>query len=153
MFTLHQKVCKRTKYWVRPPIQHRQTWHTKKHDRRETLISPRDVVLCVIQHCAYYTPQQRIDILWHPYSVPLQMQRHVPPPQRRDTHREALEVPLNLPKARHRYCWVCYNWGTATTSWHWNIRWAHCSPVCTLKTRHLSNTLLHTQKNTYASKT
>jgi hypothetical protein len=56
-------------------------------------------------------PQQRIDILWHPYSVPLQMQRHIPPPQRRDAHSKALEVPLNLPKAHHRYCWVCYNWG------------------------------------------
>jgi hypothetical protein len=76
----------------------------------------------------------------------LQMQGHVPPPQRRDTHRKALEVPLNLPKAHHWYCWVCYNWGTTTTSWHWNIRWVHYSLVCTSKTEHLLNTLLHTQK-------
>jgi hypothetical protein len=82
-------------------------------------------------------PQQRINILWHPYSVPLQMQRHVPPLQRRDTHRKALEVPLNLSEACHRYFWVCYNWGAAMMSWHWNIHWAHCSLVCKLKTKHL----------------
>ena len=75
------------------------------------------------------------------------MQRHVPPPQRRDTHRQALEVPLNLPKAHHWYCWVCHNWGAATTSWHWYVRRTHCSLVCTLKAKHLLNALLHTQKN------
>jgi hypothetical protein len=74
------------------------------------------------------------------------MQRHVPPPQRRDIHRKALEVPLNLPEAHHRYCWVCYEWGAATTPWYWYINWAHFSLVCMLKMKHLLKTLLHTQK-------
>jgi hypothetical protein len=80
------------------------------------------------------------------------MQRHVPSPQRRDTHRKALEVPLNLLKARHWCCWVyynwfCHNWGAATTSWHWYVHRTHCSLVCTLKAKHLLDALLHTQKN------
>jgi hypothetical protein len=103
----------------------------KKHDTRETLISLRHMVLSVIQHCAHYAPQQRIDILWHPYSMSLQMQRHVPPPKRRDTHREPLKVPLNLPKAHHRDYWVCYNWNSTATSWRWYVHRAHCSLVCT----------------------
>ena len=104
------------------------------------------MVLSVVHHCVHYAPQQRIDILWHPYNVSLQMQRHIPSPQRRDTHRKALEVPLNLPKAHHRYCWVCYNWGTTTMSWHWYVDQMHCSLVCTLKAKHLLDALLHTQK-------
>jgi hypothetical protein len=119
----------------------------------ETLISPCYIVLSVLQHCAHYTPQQRIYILWHPYSVSLQMQRHVPPSKKRDTHREPLEVPLNLPKTHHRCYWVCYNWDSTTTSWYWYVHWAHCSLVCTSKAKTSVNTLLHTQKKyTYTPK-
>jgi hypothetical protein len=152
MFTLHQKVCKSTKYWAHPPIQLRQTRHTKNMTLGETLISPCYIVLSVIQHCAHYTPQQRIDILWHSYSVSLQMQRHVPPPKRRDTHREPLEVPLNLPKAHHRYYWVCYNWNSTTTSWRWYVHRTLCSLVCASKEKTSVSILLHTQKNTYTPK-
>jgi hypothetical protein len=77
------------------------------------------------------------------------MQRYVPPPKRRDTHREPLKVPLNLPKAHHRYYWVCYNWNSTTTSWRWYFHWAHCSLVCTSKAKTSVSTLLHTQKNIY----
>jgi hypothetical protein len=118
MFTLHQKVCKSTKYWAHPPIQLRQTRY-KKHATQRTLISPRHMVLSVVHHCAHYAPQQRIDILRHPYSMSLQMQRHVPPSKRRDTHREPLKVPLNLPKAHYRDYRICCNWNSTATSWRW----------------------------------
>ena len=118
MFTLHQKVCKSTKYWAHPPIQLRHTRY-KKHDTQGTLISLRHTVHSVVHHCAHYVPQQRINILWHPYSMSLQMQGHVPPPKRRDTHREPLKVPLNLPKARYRDYWICCNWNSTVTSWRW----------------------------------
>jgi hypothetical protein len=89
------------------------------------------MVLSVVHYCAHYAPQQRIDILWHHYSMPLQMQRHVPPPKRRDTHREPLKVPLNLPKAHHWDYWVCCNWNSTAMSWRWHVHRAHCSLVCT----------------------
>jgi hypothetical protein len=132
MFLLHQKkVCKSTKSRAHPPVQLRRIRHTKNMTLRETLISLHHMVLSVVHYCAHHAPQQRIDILWHPYSMPLQMQRHVPPPKRRDTHREPLKVPLNLPKAHHWDYWVCCSWDSTAMSWRWQVHRAHCSLVCT----------------------
>jgi hypothetical protein len=36
MFALHQKVCRREKYWAFPPIQRRLTRHTKHDHRRDS---------------------------------------------------------------------------------------------------------------------
>jgi hypothetical protein len=95
------------------------------------------MVLSVVHYCAHHTPQQRIDILWHPYSMPLQMQRHVPPPKRRDAHREPLKVPLNLPKAHHWDYWVCCSWDSTAMSWRWQVHRARCSLVCTSEVRNI----------------
>ena len=63
MFTLHQKFCKRTKYWAHPPIQLRQTRHTKTWSRGNSNSPALHYAECNITLCVLHVSTENWDSL------------------------------------------------------------------------------------------